>query len=62
MGYRAPTGEYTPGLSIFERDGDRITRVSDASFSPGDDFCALWHIFGMLPDAGRDWRPKFAYR
>jgi len=61
MGYRAPTGEFMPGLSIFVRDGDRILRVSDASFSPGDDFCALWHIFGMLPDSGESWRPRFGY-
>jgi predicted dithiol-disulfide oxidoreductase (DUF899 family) len=61
MGYRAADGDYLPGVSIFQRDGDRVLRVSDAGFSPGDDFCALWHIFAMLPDGAGTWRPKFQY-
>ena len=61
MGYRASDGDFLPGVSIFKRDGDRVLRVSDAGFSPGDDFCALWHIFAMLPDGAGTWRPKFQY-
>jgi hypothetical protein len=61
MGYRAADGDFLPGISIFKRDGDRVLRVSDAGFSPGDDFCALWHIFAMLPDGAGTWQPKFGY-
>jgi len=49
MGYVSATGGWLPGVSVFRRDGDSITRVSDTGFSPGDDFCSLWHFFDMLP-------------
>jgi hypothetical protein len=49
MGYRAEDGGWLPGLSVFKREDGRVLRVSDASFSPGDDFCVLWHFFDMLP-------------
>jgi hypothetical protein len=62
MGYRATTGEYLPGVSILQRDGDRVVRLADADFSPGDDYCPLWHLFAMLPDGAKEWRPKFEYR
>jgi hypothetical protein len=38
-----------PGVSVFKRDGNGIVRVSDTSFSPGDDYCTLWHFFDLLP-------------
>jgi hypothetical protein len=44
---------------VFRRDGNRILRVSDAGFGPGDDFCALWHIFDLLPGGAGDWQPKY---
>jgi hypothetical protein len=50
-----------PGISVFRRDGKRILRVSDATFEPGDDFCALWHILDLLPGGAGDWAPKFSY-
>jgi hypothetical protein len=43
------------------RDGARILRVSDSSSSPGDDFCALWHFFDLLPEGAGEWRPRFGY-
>ena len=49
MGYRAESGGWLPGLSAFRRDGGRLLRVADTSFRPGDDFCALWHMFDLLP-------------
>jgi predicted dithiol-disulfide oxidoreductase (DUF899 family) len=61
MGYRAKDGGWLPGLSVFRKDGRRILRVSDASFEPGDDFCALWHILDLLPGGAGDWAPKFIY-
>jgi len=49
MGYVSANGGWTPGVSVFKRDGDAIARVSDTGFSPGDDYCTLWHFFDLLP-------------
>jgi len=61
MGYRSASGGWLPGVSVFRRDGDKVCRVADTGFQPGDDFCALWHLFAMLPEGSGDWGPKFAY-
>lgn len=55
MGYVSDKGGWMPGLSVFRRDGDSILRVSDTGFSPGDDFCVLWHFFDMLPGGVGTW-------
>jgi predicted dithiol-disulfide oxidoreductase (DUF899 family) len=62
MGYRAPEGGWLPGISVFRRDGARLLRVADTGEGPGDDFCALWHLFDMLPGGAGDWRPRFSYQ
>jgi predicted dithiol-disulfide oxidoreductase (DUF899 family) len=61
MGYRASDGRWRPGISTFTRAGDAIQRVADSEAGPGDDFCALWHLFDMLPGGSRGWSPKLAY-
>jgi predicted dithiol-disulfide oxidoreductase (DUF899 family) len=60
MGYRA-NGRSMPGVSVFKRQAGKIMRVSDTSFSPGDDFCAVWHLFDLMPEGRAGWRPKFRY-
>jgi len=60
MGYRS-NGRATPGVSVFRRKGQKIVRVSDTSFSPGDDFCAVWHLFDLIPEGAAGWQPKFKY-
>ena len=60
MGYRSPKG-WLPGISVFKQDGSRIVRLSDAGFSPGDDFCTLWHFFDLLPGGAGDWKAKLSY-
>ena len=60
MGYRSNEG-WMPGVSVFRRAGDRIVRVSDAAFSPGDDFCNVWHFFDLLPEGAAGWQPKYKY-
>ena len=50
-----------PGVSVFKRDGSKIMRVADTSFSPGDDFCNVWHFFDMIPEGAASWTPKFKY-
>jgi predicted dithiol-disulfide oxidoreductase (DUF899 family) len=62
MGYRSEDGEWIPGVSVFKREDGRILRVADTSFSPGDDFCALWHFFDLFPESAGDWSPRFRYR
>ena len=61
MGYRSPEGGWLPGASVFQRDGRRILRVSDVSFGPGDDFCAMWHFLDLVPEGAEGWRPKLRY-
>jgi predicted dithiol-disulfide oxidoreductase (DUF899 family) len=61
MGYGSASGGWRPGITVFRKDGNRILRVSDAATSPGDGFCALWHIFDLLPDGAAGWEPKYRY-
>jgi predicted dithiol-disulfide oxidoreductase (DUF899 family) len=61
MGYRGKSGGWMPGVSVFKRDGDRILRVADTSFQPGDDFCALWHFLDLMPGGKGDWEPDYRY-
>jgi predicted dithiol-disulfide oxidoreductase (DUF899 family) len=62
MGYRSTSGGWLPGITAFQRDGHRILRVADAGCGPGDDFCALWHLFDLLPNGAIDWKPKYQYQ
>lgn len=61
MGYRSKDGGGLPGVSVFRKDGGRILRVSDAAFDEGDDFCAVWRLFDLIPEGAAGWRPRFAY-
>lgn len=61
MGYRSRTG-WRPGISAFQRASAGVVRVSDTSLSPGDDFCALWHMLDLLPEGRAGWQPKLSYR
>ena len=61
MGYATADGLCQPGISVFQKDGKRIVRVSDAHLGPYDDFCAIWHLFDMLPQGANSWRPAFKY-
>jgi predicted dithiol-disulfide oxidoreductase (DUF899 family) len=60
MGYW-DDGHPVPGVSVFKRDGARMLRVSDTSFSPGDDFCSVWHFFDLIPEGAAGWQPRFEY-
>jgi predicted dithiol-disulfide oxidoreductase (DUF899 family) len=61
MGYRSEPEGWLPGVSVFRRDGGRITRVSDQRLGPGDDLCSVWHFFDMIPEGPAGWRAKFRY-
>jgi len=55
MGFVTEKGGWIPGVSVFRREGSTIARVSDTTFSPGDDYCTLWHFFDLLPGGIGDW-------
>jgi predicted dithiol-disulfide oxidoreductase (DUF899 family) len=59
MGYW--TNGPQPGVSVFKRSGGKILRVADTAFSPGDDFCAVWHFFELIPEGPAGWSPKVQY-
>jgi predicted dithiol-disulfide oxidoreductase (DUF899 family) len=61
MGYGSASAGWRPGISVFRRQGTSLTRVSDAPWSPGDDFCTLWHFFDLLPAGADGWKPQFSY-
>jgi predicted dithiol-disulfide oxidoreductase (DUF899 family) len=61
MGYRSDSGGFLPGISVFQKDGSRILRVSDTPCDGGDDFCALWRLFDLLPDGAQGFRPQLHY-
>ena len=60
MGYHNEHG-HQPGVSVFTKTADGIKRVADTPFGPGDDFCAVWHLFDLLPEGSNGWQPKFTY-
>lgn len=59
MGFERKKDPY-PGVSAFIRDKQgKIFRTGKAPFGPGDKFCALWHLFDLLPK--KSWEPKHRY-
>jgi len=60
MGFRSDKG-WRPGVSVFKRHGQKIVRVSDTRFNAGDDFCAVYHLFDLLPGGSGEWFPKLKY-
>ncbi len=65
LGYRdlaeGGRGGWDAGVSVFRRDGERILRVSDAEFMEFDDFCIVYHLFDLIPDADMNWQPSSSY-
>ncbi|WP_334150997.1 DUF899 family protein [Hyphomicrobium sp.] len=57
MGYATADGHCRPGLSVLQRHSGRLLRVVDTASCPHDDFCALWHLFDLLPGGAAGWRP-----
>lgn len=62
LGFQLADNSYYPGVSTFSKDENGIIRhVAKAFFGPGDDFCALWYLFDLLPEEKPDWEPQFSY-
>ena len=48
-----------PGYSTFKKNADgTIDRVTFDYFGPGDDYCAIWPMFSLLPNGVNDWEPQ----
>jgi predicted dithiol-disulfide oxidoreductase (DUF899 family) len=60
MGYHDDSG-FRPGVSVLRRERGKLVRVADTSFSPGDDFCNVWHFFDLIPEGAAGWKPKYKY-
>lgn len=62
MGFQSEKGGYLPGVSAFRKTPDgKIVRVSKSTFGPGDDFCAVWHLFDLLAEGANGWEPHYKY-
>jgi len=62
MGFDDEKEGLMPGVSVFTKETDgKMYRVSRAEFGPGDDFCAVWHFFDLLPEGIDGWEPKLSY-
>lgn len=63
MGFQRENGGVIPGASAYSRDGaGQITRHGVAAeFGPGDNFCPMWHLLGLLKDGANGWEPKYHY-
>ena len=54
-------GGWSPGVSVFQKRGEQVVRVSCAELGPCDDFCSVWHLFDLLPEGAAGWQPKVRY-
>jgi len=61
MGFVNASGKAMPGVSAFQKQGDRTMRVSAAGFDTGDDYCTVWRLFDLLPEGVEGWRPMRSY-
>ena len=58
MGYMSENDSPEPGVSAFHKKGDgSIVRTAHASFGPGDDFCGVWPMLGLLKGGQSGWEP-----
>ena len=51
----------TPGVVVYQRDGDTITRKNSAVFGPGDLYCSLWHLLALAGLGEPEFTPQFNY-
>lgn len=62
MGFEDEKGDVMPGVSIFKKTDDgKIIHVTKDFFGPVDDYCAIWHLFNLLPSGSDDWEPQYHY-
>ena len=63
LGYETKAGEPQPGVSVFYKNkSGKMIRVAKDYFGPGDPYCLVWHLFGLLPGGPKGWHPQYKYR
>ena len=50
-----------PGVVVYERSGDVISRRNSAVFGPGDLYCSLWHLLALAGLGEPEFTPQFNY-
>ena len=59
LGFATEGGASLPGVSALRRSSDgSLTRSGRAEFGPGDDYCAVWPLFDLLPGGSGEWVPQ----
>ena len=61
LGYAEKPDSFCPGVSTFVMKNGKIFRHADSVFGPGDNYCAIWDLFDLLPGKATDWEAKFKY-
>ena len=51
-------GGWDAGVSVFRREGERVLRLSYAQFHEMDDFCVVYQLYDLIPDADMNWEPS----
>ena len=47
-----------PGAVVYERNGDKISRMNTCLFGPGDLYCSMWSLLGLAGISTTDWTPQ----
>ncbi len=50
-----------PGVVGYERDGDQIYRTNSSPFGPGDLYCSLWNLLGVVGLDESNFTPQYNY-
>ena len=61
LGFEPQPGKYWPGVSALVKKEGKLYRVGKDLFGPGDLYCNVWHLFDLLPQGARGWRPQLNY-
>ncbi len=61
LGFKGGKDEWWPGVSTFQKRGNKIFHVASAQLGPFDPFCSVWHFFALLAHGVDGWQPKYRY-
>lgn len=62
VGFENEKGMVLPGVTVLTKnEKGEISEYSRAYFGPGDNYCAVWDYFDLLPEGSNNWHPKYSY-
>ena len=61
LGFESETGDQSPGVSTFRREGTKLINIANDFFGPGDSYCAVWHLYDLLHGGADGWEPQYEY-